>query len=153
MNADWEPPDGLLLIAWSQVRIAIAACPPDDTVKRPIMSRALQSAHVALDDARLAAVKEENMSYRGEDHFHVKDTSKDPRGDPPEPVADDWLEDDDYKPEDRAEQRERLYQSLEDGPDYRAVAIANARAQAAAVTGPTGDQVRECIEVAERVLR
>jgi hypothetical protein len=60
----------------------------------------------------------------------LSDDSEDPCGDPPTPVADDYPE-----------------------PDYMALAVRNARAQAAAVTGPQGDQVRECIEAAERAKR
>ena len=58
MKKDWEP-GGLLLTAWVQVRIAITACDPQDIRTRPIMSKALQTAHIALDTARLQAIKEE----------------------------------------------------------------------------------------------
>lgn len=66
----------------------------------------------------------------------LSDDSEDPRGDPVERVGDDW-------PECEYEQTS----------PYFNIALRNFRAQAAAVTGPQGDQVRECIEVAERTRR
>ncbi len=103
MNADWEP-GGLLLLAWAQVRIALVACPADDCLTRPIMTKALYAARDALNAAWQKAIKEESKEY-------------------------------------------------EQTSPYFNIAVRNFRAQAAAVTGPQGDQVRKCIEVAERARK
>ena len=50
MKNGWEP-GGLLLLAWAEVRIAIAARAPEDSVNRPIQSKALEVAGAALDAA------------------------------------------------------------------------------------------------------
>ena len=94
-------------------------------------------------------VEEESMESRGEARFHISDDSEDPSGNPPKPERDDWP--------DEGLRRFPESMSLIEEAIVGAITeqfISNARAQAAAVANPvTREQLRECIEVAERAKR